>query len=196
MLVFIVSDITQAKRASATVCKAGPILGIRRTNRCKGRVHSTPRVIARITKRQHDADDGDEGRILGQSGRADQPESQGIDVRMVHLVDEPHDPDQESNGKNGQEQFDDRPGDGRQEVAPQRELVLVVIGQSFEHFAEVAGLLAHVDHFAEQGRKEITRGGQRLAEAVALVDHVADNGQVPAGRRSTGAGGLAAQTDR
>ena len=49
MLVFIVCDITQAKRARATVCKAGPILGIRRMNRCKGRVHSTPRVTARIT---------------------------------------------------------------------------------------------------------------------------------------------------
>ena len=115
---------------------------------------------------------------------------------MVHVVDEPHDPDQESNDKNGQEQFDRRPGDGRQEVPPQRDLVLVVIGQLFEDFAEVARLLAHADHFAEQGRKEITRGGQPLAEASALVDHLADGCQVPAGREATGAVGLAAQTVR
>ena len=49
MLVFIVCDITQARRAKAIVCKAGPILGIRRMNRCKGRVHSMPRLTARIS---------------------------------------------------------------------------------------------------------------------------------------------------
>ena len=49
MLVFMVCAMTQARRARATVCKAGPILGIRRMNRCKGRVQSMPRVTARIT---------------------------------------------------------------------------------------------------------------------------------------------------
>ena len=57
-----------------------------------------------------------------------------------------------------------------------------MIGQLFEHFAEVARLLAHLDHFAEEGRKEIARGGQSLAEGPALVDRLADGRQVPAGR--------------
>ena len=63
---------------------------------------------------------------------------------------------------NGQEQFDGRPGDGCQEVPPQRELGLIVIGKLLENLAQVAQLPAHLHHFAEKGRKEIARGGQPL----------------------------------
>ena len=104
----------------------------------------------------------------------------------VRAVDHPHDPDQETDDGNGQEQFDGRPGDGGQEVPPQLDLVLVVIGQLLENLAEMARLLAHQHHFAEQGRKEIARGGQPLAEGSTLVDHLADGCQMPAGREAMG----------
>ena len=186
MLVFIVCDITQANRARATVCKAGPILGIRRMNRCKGRVQSTPRVTARITNASVMPTTATNVAYLASPTLPTSPNPNGSIGFGFEPLMNPHDPDQESDDRNGQEQFDGRPGDGRQEVPPQRDLILVVIGQLFENFAEVARLLAHLHHFAEQGRKEIARGGQPLAEGSTPVDRLADGRQVPAGRGAAG----------
>ena len=115
---------------------------------------------------------------------------------MVAVVDDAHDPDQESDDRDGEEQFDGRPGDGRQEFPPPRDLVLVVIGQLFEDLAEVARLFTREHHFAEQGRKEIARRGQSLAEGPALADLLADGGQVAAGRGACGVYHLSPQIVR
>ena len=186
MLVFIVCDITHARRARATVCKAGPILGMRSMNRCKGRVHSTPRATARITTASVMPTMATKAAYLASPSLPTSPNRNGsMGLWFGPLID-PHDPNQESDDQNGQEQLDGRPGDGGQEVPPQRDLVLVVTGQLLEHFAEVARLLADLHHFAEEGRKEIAGGGQPLAEGPALIDRLADRRQMPAGRKAMG----------
>ena len=183
MLVFIVCDMTQARRARATVCKAGPILGIRRTNRCKGRVHSRPRVTARISSASVMPTTATKAAYLASPLLPISPNPNGSICAWFMSLMNPMIQISSPTIENGQEQFDGRPGDGRQEVPPQRDLVLVVIGQLLENFAEVARLLAHVHHFAEQRRKEIARGRQPRAEGLALVDHLADGRQMPAGTR-------------
>ena len=69
-----------------------------------------------------------------------------------------------------QDQLRDRPGDGRAEIAPHLDLMIVMGGQLPEDFGQVAALLADVDQLAGQGRKELARGRHGFGQAAAVVD--------------------------
>ena len=94
------------------------------------------RGYARTSRNSACAHGGQEHGVEGQPAIARHAEAQDVDAdQALH-------PDQQADDAHGDAQLRERPGDGRPEIPPQGDLVLVVIGQLGQHGVDASGLLA------------------------------------------------------
>ena len=177
-----VKCIDHASRASVRVRTVGPSTGRCSTARWIGPTHGPPLRTASTIKKEQRCRAADDGQVDRQPAVADQAEAQRVDRLAALFADDAHDPDQEADDRHGDGQFGQRPGDRGQEVAAERDLVVVVLGQLIEDLALVPAEVADGRHLAEQRREVLAGGRHGLGHRVAAVDGLADGLQAGAGR--------------